>query len=94
MKLYTLHDASSVIVGEDTYPVVDGIIEVPEALGVRLRDTHIGGQKTWEDEPQRHARLLAEEAERRKDPATLLAAVEALAAQVQQTRKPRAPRAT
>lgn len=93
MKLYTRRDASSVIVGDDTYPVGDdGTVEVPEDLGRRLRDTHVGGVKAWEDETERHARLLAEESERRKDPATLLAAVEALAAQVA-TPRPRRTKA-
>ena len=58
----------------------EGGFELPPALGEQLRGTHIGGQKAWEDDGERSLRLLVEDEARRRDPATLLAAVERLAA--------------
>lgn len=77
----------------------DGVVDVPEPLGHILHSTHIGGQQAWETDAELAARLAAEDLARRKDPATLLAALEALTAKVatQQppARKPaRARRAT
>jgi hypothetical protein len=102
MKLYTLTGASGVS-NEDygDFDVdEDGSIEVPEAFGVLLRDSHIGGVKAWEDEIERFHRLAAEDVARRKDPATLLATVEKLVEQQQaakparaRARKPAAPSA-
>lgn len=58
----------------------DGGFDVPAALGDRLVNTHLGGQKVWETEGERSTRLVQEEEARRRDPATLLAAVETLVA--------------
>lgn len=83
MKLYTLGNASSVS-NEDygTFDVdSDGSIVVPEDFGAYLRDHHAAdGSKAWEDEIERHARVTAEELERRRDPASLYDAVEQLRA--------------
>lgn len=73
MKLYTLLNAAGVV-DEDfgEFEVdADGSIEVPEDLGARLHAAHIGGQKAWETEAERHARLKTEDLERRRDPAAL-----------------------
>jgi hypothetical protein len=71
VKLHTLNDAAAVHDGEDTYKVgADGTVEVPHALGERLRDTHIGGEKQWEDSIEQQNRLLEEELARRRDPAS------------------------
>ena len=91
MKLYSLTGATSV--GRDDVgdfdADVDGAVEVPEDFGVFLRDNHPGGVKAWEDEPERHARLVAEEEARRRDPAS---AYDLLAQLVQaQTPAPETP---
>lgn len=53
-----------------------GLFDVPSDVYNHLMGLHLDGRKAWEDEVERTARLGAEEAARRKDPATLLAAVE------------------
>lgn len=63
----------------------DGGIDVPQQVGAQQLRFHSGGQPLWEDIAGRAARLMAEEAERRKDPATLLAAVEQLVAAAKAT---------
>jgi topoisomerase IA-like protein len=91
MKVYTLQNASSV--GNEDEGVFkvdkDGAVVVPEAFGVFLRDNHVNGAKAWEDEIERHARLTAEELERRRDPASLYDAVAKLAASQPAARAPR-----
>jgi hypothetical protein len=80
VKLYTRTGAASISNeqhGEFTI-AKDGSVHVPDEFGAYLHRQHIGGKPAWEDEAERHARLVAEEVERRKDPATLLAAVEEL----------------
>jgi hypothetical protein len=56
----------------------DGGFDLPDALGQRLHGFHIDGQPLWETDIERQHRLIAEEMERRKDPATLLDAVQQL----------------
>lgn len=85
MRLYTLTGATSVS-NEDhgTFDVdpKTGAIEVPEALGRILHNVFLAGKRAWEDDVERAKRLADEELARRKDPATLLAAVEALTEKV------------
>lgn len=80
MRLYTRNTAASV--SDETHGSFDvdenGAIEVPEELGQRLHATHVAGQPQWETEAERHQRLTHEELERRRDPETLLQAVEHL----------------
>lgn len=56
----------------------DGSFDLPEDLATELHRFHVGKQPMWEDDVERQHRLIREEMERRKDPATLLAAVEQL----------------
>jgi len=63
----------------------DGGFDLPEDLAERLRRFHVDKAPVWETDIERQARLLNEELERRKDPATLLAAVEQLVAAAAQT---------
>lgn len=56
----------------------DGGFDLPDDLSDRLYGFHAAGQPLWETDVERQNRLIAEELERRKDPATLLAAVEQL----------------
>lgn len=61
-------------------PGPDGSFEMPVELAVRLHAVHANGRPMWEDSGEREQRLIQEEAARRADPATLLAAVEHLTA--------------
>jgi len=54
----------------------DGGFDLPEPLGERLRRFHVDRAPMWETDIERQSRLISEELERRKDPATLLEAVE------------------
>lgn len=58
----------------------DGWFDLPDPLAEQLHGFHVNGQPAWETQLERHNRLLTEELERRKDPATLLSAVEQLVA--------------
>lgn len=85
MRLYTLTGASGVTNEEHGSFEVDpetGILEVPEALGLVLHATHINGKAAWETDAERSTRIASEDLARRQDPATLLAAVEALTQKV------------
>jgi hypothetical protein len=83
VKLYSTLGFSS-ITGEDGEPLAvelsDSSVTVSEDYGRLLHGRFVGGVRAWEDEPERHARLVAEADAHRRDPATLLAAVEALQA--------------
>lgn len=80
MRLFTRTGASALDDPEyghfDADP--DGGFELPEPLGDRLHGFAFRGRRAWEDENERHLRLVGEELERRKDPATLLDAVNQL----------------
>ena len=74
MRLYTLTGAASVSNDEHGTFEVDpetGAVEVPEALGRILHGTCFGGRRVWEDDAERSQRLVAEDLERRRDPAVL-----------------------
>lgn len=80
MRLYSLTGASALddpeygrFEAED-----DGGFELPDDLAERLHKFHLAGRPAWEDQIEQQARLMEEELERRKDPATLLQAVEQL----------------
>jgi hypothetical protein len=55
-----------------------GGFDLPDDVSERLHAFHHAGRPLWETEIERGRRLVGEEMERRKDPATLLAAVEQL----------------
>lgn len=79
MRLYSLMGAASVDSGGVHYdPQPDGGFDFPDALSDHLHGFHSGGKPMWEDATERQRRLIAEELERRQDPASLLAAVERL----------------
>ena len=81
MRLYSRAGATAVDDGPDSYePGPDGGFDFPEALAARLHAVHDGGVQVWENSIEKQQRLIAEEAARRADPATLLAAVEQLVA--------------
>lgn len=56
----------------------DGGFDLPEDLAVREHSFHVGGRPLWETDVERQYRLAAEELDRRRDPATLMNAVQQL----------------
>ena len=85
MLLYSLTGATAVAADDgkqyEPEPGDDGAFSFPGPLAAEMLAAHLGGKPQWETEIQRRQRLITEEAERRKDPATLLAVVEQLVAQ-------------
>ncbi|MFF1284300.1 hypothetical protein ACFVY4_26610 [Streptomyces sp. NPDC058299] len=55
-----------------------GGFDFPDDVSDRLHGFHHQGKPMWETDVERQQRLMSEELERRKDPATLLSAVEQL----------------
>lgn len=77
MRLYPRGDVGAVDDPEFGHfePASDGGFDFPGPLSDRLHGSHARGEPLWEDDIERQRRLLAEEAARRADPATLLDAV-------------------
>lgn len=80
MRLYSLTGATALDDPEHGHfePDGNGGFDFPDDLSDRLHRFHVGGKPAWEDDVERQNRLIQEELERRKDPATLLGAVEQL----------------
>jgi hypothetical protein len=80
MRLYTRTGATTLDDPEFGHFEADenGSFLLPEELAERLRRFHVGGLPAWETDVERQRRLALEEADRRRDPETLLAAVEKL----------------
>lgn len=88
MRLYSRTDTGAVEHDGVHYePEGDGGFEFPEDVGEQLHSFHTGGKPQWETQIERQARLMNEEMERRKDPATLLSAVEQIVNAAQATKK-------
>lgn len=84
MRLYSLTGAVVVDAPEGHFePADDGGFDLPGPLSDRLHGVAVAGARQWENSIERQRRLIAEEAARRADPATLLAAVEKLVAQAE-----------
>ena len=91
MRLYSLIGATAVTdpaSAKQYEPGDDGGFDLPDPLATAQLAFHSAGKPMWETGPQRRERLLGEELERRKDPATLLDAVNQLVAAAQATRAP------
>jgi hypothetical protein len=89
MRLYSRIGATAVDDGDEHYAAADdGGFDFPEDVGARLHSFHAAGKALWEDSIERQARMMREEAARRADPATLLAAVEQLVAAAAASSKP------
>jgi len=95
MRLYTLTGATALDDGEYGHFEADeqGGFDFPDDLSDRLHRFHFGGRPQWETDVERQERLIAEELERRKDPATLLEAVQLLVQAAQGTAAQPAPEA-
>jgi hypothetical protein len=79
MRLYTRTGATA-LTDPDTGRIYEadaqGGFDFPDDLSDRLHRFAVRGQRMWETDIERQRRLMSEELERRKDPATLLSAVE------------------
>ena len=91
MRLYSLTGAAAVKDGVTVYePTPDGGFDLPGEVAEFLRSSAVAGVKQWETDIERQYRLVTEEMERRKDPATLLSAVEQIVAAAQVVNAPKA----
>jgi hypothetical protein len=91
MRLYTRTGATALTdpeTGTEYAADEQGGFNFPEELSERLRRFHIGKQPAWEDDIERQQRLVDEQLERAKDPATLLAVVQQLAQYAQAAQAP------
>jgi len=80
MRLYTLTGATALDDPDHGHfdADEDGGFDFPNEISDRLHRFHVDGRPAWETDIERQDRLMAEELERRKDPATLLDAVQQL----------------
>lgn len=87
MRLYTRTGATALDDAEyGTFQADEnGGFDFPDDVSDRLHGFHVGGRPMWETDTERQHRLIAEELDRRKDPATLLSAVEQLVRAAQAT---------
>lgn len=82
MRLYTRTGATQVADPEfGTFSAdANGAFEFPDDVSDRLHSFHMNGKQAWETDAEREKRLMSEELERFRDPATLLAAVREMGA--------------
>jgi hypothetical protein len=77
MRLYTLTGATAV--DDPTYGKFtanpDGSFDFPNGLSEQLHSFAVNGKKMWESDAERELRVVGEELDRMRDPATLLAAI-------------------
>ena len=80
MRLYTRTGANALDDPEFGHfdADADGGFDLPDELSDRLHKFALHGKPMWETDVERQNRLVAEEMERAKNPATLLAAVQQL----------------
>lgn len=92
MRLYTRTGAVALDHPEFGHFDADdqGGFDLPDELSDRLHRFAYQGKPAWETDVERQQRLMAEELERRKDPATLLSVVEQLMRAAQQGAAPQA----
>ena len=86
-RLYSLTNVSAVTDAEHGHFEAgeDGGFDLPEEFAEKLHAFHLRGKPLWETDIERQNRLMKEELERRKDPTTLLSAVEQLVAAAKAT---------
>jgi hypothetical protein len=77
MRLYTLTGAARVDDPEfgSFTANPDGSFDFPNQLSDRLHSFAFGGKRAWESDAEREQRIVSEELDRMRDPATLLAAI-------------------
>ena len=98
MRLYPRDDSTASVehAGVRYDPAPDGGFDFPGDVSDHLHGFHLRGEPMWETSIERQRRMIAEEAARRADPATLLDAVEKLVRQAEASApaKAEAPKAT
>jgi predicted trehalose synthase len=83
MRIYTLTGATSVDdpqygrFNADANGAFDGL---PDEMAKRLHSFHLNGKAAWETDAEREQRIVSEELDRMRDPATLLAAIKEMGA--------------
>jgi hypothetical protein len=81
MRLYTRTGATQVSAGGNVYTAdTDGAFEFPQDVGAEVHAFHVDGKPAWEDDAERAARLAAEQMEKLRDPATMLAELQKMTA--------------
>ncbi|MGR3875806.1 hypothetical protein ACUXZZ_45555 (plasmid) [Streptomyces graminifolii] len=87
MRLYTLTGATALDDAEygTFHADENGGFDFPDDVSDRLHQFHLHGRPMWETDTERQRRQVVEEMERRKDPSTLLSAVEQLVRAAQAT---------
>lgn len=84
MRLYTLTGTTQVkdpVTGIAYEADADGAFnDLPEDLGNFLHSFHVKGKRAWEDDAERARRLRSEQLDKMRDPATLLAEMQKMAA--------------
>lgn len=94
MRLYTRTGAVALTdpaTGRIYEADAQGGFDFPDDLSDQLHRFAVRGRPMWETDIERQRRLMSEELERRKDPATLLSAVEQLVRAAQAVSVPAAP---
>lgn len=81
MRLYTRTGATQV--DDPTHGTFtvgpDGAFDFPDEVSDRLHSFHVAGSPAWESDAERAKRLLDEQMEKLRDPATLLATMQEMA---------------
>lgn len=81
MRLYTRTGATQVSAGGNVFTADEnGVFEFPQDVGVEVHAFHVAGKPAWEDDAERAARLVAEQLEKVRDPATTLAELQKMTA--------------
>lgn len=81
MRLYTRTGATQVSAAGQVFTVDgNGAFEFPQELGAQMHSFHMDGKPAWEDDAERAARLAAEQMEKLRDPATMLAELQKMTA--------------
>lgn len=81
MRLYTMTGATQVSAGGTVYTGDEnGVFEFPQDVGAEQHSFHVNGKAAWEDDAERAARLAAEQMEKLRDPATMLAELQKMTA--------------
>lgn len=76
MRLYSRTGATSVHHGGQVYTLGDsGGFDFPDEVSDVLHPFAVKGERLWETDIERHQRILGEEMDRRRDPASLYDAV-------------------
>ena len=77
MRLYSRNGATVVQHGDEQYkPGASGGFDFPDHVSDALHPFAVRGERLWETDIERQRRLLSEEMDRRRDPASLYEAVE------------------